>query len=300
MKLLQILSVTTLCLLTLTSCQQPRTTNTDVAYNFKNYQPKTIATDPLKQTDTYKEQLLNLRADAQEELDIEQLEVTNRNNEALKERKREEKLAEIRRDQELKQQALKRKNTTPAETYNTIATTKVVYFNDNIKNTNLNHSCDYDSIIASCCANEGLPQEFTDIVKAIIMQESGFNPSSSNGYAAGLLQIENTLAEDFAQYGQLITGEAWTLDDRYNPEKNLMYGIHRIALLYKHYNGDIYKTLQGYNFSSFSLDKLIDAFGDDWINHRDEVAYYNGVFNRTGSTHYGDANYVEHVLRYYN
>ena len=126
------------------------------------------------------------------------------------------------------------------------------------------------------------------LLAAIAMQESGMDASSTNGYAVGLMQIENTLTDELAAMG-------YTLDDRWDTRKNVDFGASRVSKLMEHYGGDIAKVLQAYNFSEYSLDPLIDKTGGDWLNQRKNAGQYNG----TGLSSYGDPEYIEHVLRYY-
>lgn len=132
-------------------------------------------------------------------------------------------------------------------------------------------------------------------LEAISMQESGGKADSNNGAALGLMQIENGgTTDEFIQFGKSL-GQDWSADDRADPTKAIPFAAKRISDLIKHYNGDYLKVTQAYNFSQYSLDALIKAFGDKWMDHRAEVGQYNG----TGLSSYGDPQYVEHVLRYY-
>lgn len=136
------------------------------------------------------------------------------------------------------------------------------------------------------------------LLMAITSQECG-GDLNCTGSAKGISQIEDSCVSDFINFGSSYFNQAWTEADRYDTNCALAYLSHKISVLLRHYNGDFEKAIQAYNFSSFSLDKLISAYGDDWISHRGEMAYYNGHYNRTGSTSYGDPLYIEHVMRYY-
>lgn len=136
-----------------------------------------------------------------------------------------------------------------------------------------------------------------EMLKAMSMQESGGDPKCgySRQPAWGLMQIENTLASEFSSYGKSNFGQSFTLQDRIVPEKAVPFGAKRFADDLKHYNGDILKTIQSYNFSKYSLDMLIKKYPNNWMDHRKEMGQINGV---GGS--YGDPRYVENVLRYYH
>lgn len=137
-----------------------------------------------------------------------------------------------------------------------------------------------------------------DLVLAIIMTESGGNKDAGKGkkYGQGLMQIEyGPHRNSFHWAGNKLTGTSWTDADFYVPEKNIIYGVRLLVALHKKYGNDYNKIIQGYNFSSYSIDALVRAFGDDWMNHRREVGQYNG----TGRASYGNPVYVEKVLSYY-
>lgn len=131
-----------------------------------------------------------------------------------------------------------------------------------------------------------------NLVKAMILQESGGNPSAK-GSASGLMQIEYVNNQNFINYGLNTYGETWTADDLLDPEKNIDYGVYVLAGNISHYNGDYLKAVQSYNYSYYSLDKLIKAYGDNWINSRSHMA------ELLGKSSYGDSLYLEHVFRYF-
>lgn len=134
-----------------------------------------------------------------------------------------------------------------------------------------------------------------NLLKAISMQESGGNVNANNGYALGLMQIENTLADEFASFGRKYDGNSWSLSDRADPNKAIPFAANRLSQDLNHYNGDYLKTIQAYNFSKYSLDMLIDKYGNDWRSHTSEMGSINGVGNP-----YGDKDYIPHVLQYYH
>lgn len=154
----------------------------------------------------------------------------------------------------------------------------------------------YDDIIAGAIAKHQNMTKYVlpvNLVKAIILAESGGNPNADNGSALGLMQLEYTTGNSFKQYGLNYYGEEWTLDDRADPAKNIEYGVWVLYGNLKHYNGDYLKTIQSYNYSFYSLDKLISTYGDDWIINRNQMARLNG------KSSYGNPQYIEHVLKYY-
>ena len=141
-----------------------------------------------------------------------------------------------------------------------------------------------------------------NLLAAICMQESsGRNLShredGSEYPAWGIMQIEYTNEKAFANFGERTTGVAWTLEDRLDPTKAVPYAAWLISESLYHYDCDYMKMVQSYNFSTYVLDKIIDDKGDDWIKYRKEAAAY--VKDWPYET-YGDAEYIEHVLRYYH
>ena len=151
----------------------------------------------------------------------------------------------------------------------------------------------YEEIFNAAGAKYGIDPKW---IEAVAMQESG-GKADSKGAAWGIMQIENGgTTDDFIQYGKDEFGQNWSSNDRLDPEKSIYFGAHRLAFLLDHYNGDMAKATQAYNFSHYSLDILIKKFGDDWLSHTGEMGQYNG----TGSSSYGDKDYVPHVYQYYN
>lgn len=127
------------------------------------------------------------------------------------------------------------------------------------------------------------------MIECMSLQESNDNPMASNGHAGGLLQIEDTNLADFKAYSINKYNQYWVEQDRFHVEKNIDYACHKVGILLDLYEGDYVKALQAYNYSQFSLNKLINTYGDNWFVNRNQMARLN---NRTK---YGDPTYVEHV-----
>lgn len=140
-----------------------------------------------------------------------------------------------------------------------------------------------------------------NLLAAICMQESSgrnlsYREDGTEYPAWGIMQIEYTMEKSFASFGERTTGEKWTLEDRLDPAKAIPFAAWLISeALYK-YDSDYMKTIQSYNFGQYVLDKIIDAKGDDWLDERKNAVLY--VENWPYKT-YGDAQYIEHVMRYY-
>lgn len=137
------------------------------------------------------------------------------------------------------------------------------------------------------------------ILKAMCSQECG-GDLNCTGAAKGVAQIEDSVVGNFIKFGRDVFGQEWSENDRYNTNCAIAFMAYTLSTYLQHYNGDYCKAIQAYNFSHYSLDKLISVYGDDWIDYRDEIAYVNGHYNKTGRTSYGDSEYLEHVLRYYH
>lgn len=140
-----------------------------------------------------------------------------------------------------------------------------------------------------------------NLLASICQQESsGINWShredGSVMPAWGIMQIEYTLEKAFAQFGKDTTGVEWTLEDRLDPEKSISFAAHLISDSLIKYDCDYLKMVQSYNFGSTVLDRIIAAKGSDWMSERANAKSY--VQNWPYKT-YGDAQYIEHVLRYY-
>jgi hypothetical protein len=141
-----------------------------------------------------------------------------------------------------------------------------------------------------------------NILAAVCMQESSgrnlsFREDGTEYPAWGIMQIEYTLEDAFAEFGERTTGERWTLEDRIIPEKAVPFAAYLISEMLYQYDCDYLKTLQGYNFGTTVLNKIIADKGDGWFSARKDAVTY--VANWPYQT-YGDAEYVEHVLRYFH
>ena len=140
-----------------------------------------------------------------------------------------------------------------------------------------------------------------NLLAAICMQESSgrnlsYREDGTEYPAWGIMQIEYTNEKSFAQFGLQTTGQAFTLQDRLGPEKSINNAAWLISRSLISYDCDYLKMIQAYNFGQTVLDRIIAAKGDDWLNERINSAKYadNWKYDK-----YGDAQYIEHVLRYY-
>ncbi len=78
----------------------------------------------------------------------------------------------------------------------------------------------------------------TSLVKAIIKRESDFDPTAvSKAGAIGLMQIMPQNAERLGV----------SAEELFNPRKNILAGVRFLAVLLRHYRGDLISTLVAYN-----------------------------------------------------
>lgn len=141
-----------------------------------------------------------------------------------------------------------------------------------------------------------------NLLAAICQQESSgrnlsYRSDGTEYPAWGIMQIEKSNEKSFAKFGLDTTGTAWTLADRLNEEKSVAYAAHLISKSLIKYDCDYMKMLQAYNFGETVLDRIIAAKDGEWLSERANAKNY--VNNWPYDT-YGDAEYIEHVLRYYH
>lgn len=88
-----------------------------------------------------------------------------------------------------------------------------------------------------------------NLIRAVIMQESGGNPRAKSAAGAmGLMQLTRPTAGDLGLK---------TLKDIYDVDKNVMAGTRYLAQLLEMYNGDISKALASYNWGMGNLNKYL-------------------------------------------
>jgi soluble lytic murein transglycosylase-like protein len=97
----------------------------------------------------------------------------------------------------------------------------------------------YDAEIAAAVLDvESVHYVPPALVKAIIRCESNFNPQAiSQAGAIGLMQV----MPFNARRAGITPGELWV------PSRNILAGVRLIAVLLKHYNGDLISVLVAYN-----------------------------------------------------
>ena len=141
-----------------------------------------------------------------------------------------------------------------------------------------------------------------NLLAAICMQESSgrnlsYRDDGTEYPAWGIMQIEKSNEQIFAKFGKDTTGVEWTLSDRLDPEKSVAFAAHLISKALIRYDCDYMKMVQSYNFGEPVLNKIIDAVGDEWLDERKNAKNYVDDWPYDS---YGDAEYIEHVMRYYH
>lgn len=143
----------------------------------------------------------------------------------------------------------------------------------------------FDPIIRIYATQHGIP-EYVDLIKAVMMQESGGNVELVGG--------------DVMQCAE---GMGLPVGTPVDPEKSIDFGTSIIAsnlqLAGAAGPGDIPHislALQGYNFGNGYISWALARGGYSKENAREFSVWQAGIHGWSG---YGDIDYVDHVLRYY-
>ena len=120
----------------------------------------------------------------------------------------------------------------------------------------------YDALISKYAQQYGVEENF---VRAVMKQESRFNPKAESGAGAkGLMQLMPATARQY------------NVTDPFDPEQSIRGGVHLLSNLSKMYKGDKKMILAAYNWGCGNLNKF-------------------GFEKRPAETR----NYVNLVLKYY-
>ena len=130
----------------------------------------------------------------------------------------------------------------------------------------------YGNWVKVYCKEFNFPE---DVAKKVLQKESKWHPLAvSNAGAFGLMQMHWSLI-----------GSEYTTRYRHNPfdpQKSIRLGIMRLSDLYKHFNGDMEKTLTAYNIRGGQerIDKAVKEMGNGWRDYQFSIktnSYYKAV-----------------------
>lgn len=128
----------------------------------------------------------------------------------------------------------------------------------------LDHRYDGEIDLAVAAVSDIFPVP-SELVRAVIRQESGFNERAlSRSGARGLMQVMPFNARLLA----MSEGDLW------NPEKNILAGTRLLAILLKYYAGDLISALTAYNSGPKRLFAPIPNNGETPLYVSRVVAFY--------------------------
>ncbi|WP_053178223.1 bifunctional lytic transglycosylase/C40 family peptidase [Peribacillus loiseleuriae] len=133
----------------------------------------------------------------------------------------------------------------------------------------------YEPLIRKYAEENGI-SEFVGLIMALIQQESG-------GRLLDVMQSSESIG--------LLPGAIT------DPEYSIQIGVKYFAEVMKQAKGDINLALQSYNFGNGFIGYALERGG-----YSKEIAtqFSSMMAAKEGWSRYGDVNYVEHVMRYYN
>ena len=120
----------------------------------------------------------------------------------------------------------------------------------------------YDAYITQAAAVYQIPD---DLIRAVIMVESGYNPrAASKADARGLMQLIPS------------TANRMLVDDVFDPRQNIFGGVRYMRVLANLFNGDLFLTLAAYNAGEGAVAKFggIPPYPETQSYVARVVAYY--------------------------
>ncbi len=96
------------------------------------------------------------------------------------------------------------------------------------------------------------------LVAAVIETESNWNPNvrSSSG-AEGLMQLMPATAQDMIDKGY-VDGDAYSVDDLFEPDVNIMFGCAYLRYLLDYYDGALDRAIAAYNAGIGNVEGWVD------------------------------------------
>lgn len=144
-----------------------------------------------------------------------------------------------------------------------------------------------------------------NLIAAMCFQESS-GIQNIYGAATGIMQLENQDDYEIEVYNYAEQRrETILISSQYSDD--LDYNIHCAVALMKdnieHFNGNIYASLQGYNFSKYMVDYImstngivLDGYADcNWTWYMSDASDNPWKYGQSGNS-YGDGNYIRNVL----
>ena len=155
-----------------------------------------------------------------------------------------------------------------------------------------------------------------NLVAAICAQESDLDHEDHtpggdyyNGYGVGAMQLESPSGQKITAYNYTTGTEDViyeTMDNACDEETNIKIGCMKLQNYIKHYDGDLVHTIQAYNYGQGMVDLLLNRMRKDNVDTNDYDMFLKYVkdvhenpskyLNNWGENHYGDGDYIKHVL----
>ena len=148
----------------------------------------------------------------------------------------------------------------------------------------------HSDIIRQQAAEKGLE---SDLIAAIIYEESRFRDQTSRAGARGLMQITPETARFIARDSG---GTRFTQKDLATPQINISYGAYYLRYLMRRYDGNTTLAVAAYNAGETNVNHWVDQaggqddFGTEDIQFAETRAYVDNVLERKKEyrKNYGD------------